>query len=62
MPGRSHRHAPQFLLRHKVLFSALGAAVLVAAPPKGWKPMIKFLMCLSSLLSAMILATPPVGG
>lgn len=39
-----------------------GAAVLVAAPPKGWKPMIKFLMCLSSLLSAMILATPPVGG
>jgi mono/diheme cytochrome c family protein len=29
MPGRSHRHAPQFLLRHKVLFSALGAAVLV---------------------------------
>lgn len=29
MNSRRHPHAPQFLLRHKILFSALGATILI---------------------------------
>lgn len=35
---------------------------MLVAASKGWKPMVKFIMGLSSLFGALIMTLPPIGG